>query len=221
MRNPARQDPRKPDYHHRFQNEATYFQLLGDGKAFLEYVLAFVLALGFQLKHKATCDGVCLTRHSHYVRVRLGGITIWESSFFLRKFPRLFCFPRRHVGYTNFSTFEFANSIRRLNEKPSKSIQQGLNAGERLSDCHLNKQRLINSLGAEVNESVGRIEETLSCPTVQNFAYSPGKPVGRSICARIPWVPLDNMPLGCNGHALLFARLAAIEDIKRLGRQPL
>ena len=43
----------------------------------------------------------------------------------------------------------------------------------------------------------------------------------RPICARIPWVPLDNMPLGCNGHALLFARLAAIEDIKRLGRQPL
>src|ERR671935_39228 len=38
-----------------FQNEATYFQLLGDGKAFLECVLAFVLALGFQLKHKATC----------------------------------------------------------------------------------------------------------------------------------------------------------------------
>ena len=43
----------------------------------------------------------------------------------------------------------------------------------------------------------------------------------RPFCARIPWVPLDNMPLGCNGHALLFARLAAIEDIKRLGRQPL
>jgi len=41
------------------------------------------------------------------------------------------------------------------------------------------------------------------------------------ICARIPWVPLDSMPLGCNGHALLFAHLAAIEDIKRLGRQPL
>ena len=30
------------------------------------------------------------------------------------------------------------------------------------------------------------------------------------------WVPLDNMPLGCNGHALVFARLAAIEDIERL-----
>src|SRR5262245_49343791 len=60
-----------------FRDEATYFQLLGDGKAFLECVLAFMLALGFQLLHKATCDGGgCLTRHSHYVRVRLGGVTI-------------------------------------------------------------------------------------------------------------------------------------------------
>src|SRR2546421_12840454 len=62
-----------------FQNEATYFQLLGDGKAFVECVLAFVLALGFQLAHKATCrGGGCLTRHSHYARVRLGGLTIWR-----------------------------------------------------------------------------------------------------------------------------------------------
>jgi hypothetical protein len=62
-----------------FQSEATYFQLLGDGKAFLECVLAFLLSLGFQLKHKATCHGGgCLTRHSHYVRVRLGGVTIWR-----------------------------------------------------------------------------------------------------------------------------------------------
>jgi hypothetical protein len=62
-----------------FRDEATYFQLLGDGKAFLECVMAFVLSLGFQLKHKATCrGGGCLTRHSHYVRVRLGGLTIWR-----------------------------------------------------------------------------------------------------------------------------------------------
>jgi hypothetical protein len=62
-----------------FRDEATYFQLLGDGKAFLESVLAFLLALGFQLKHKAICDGGgCLTRHSHDVRVRLGGVTIWR-----------------------------------------------------------------------------------------------------------------------------------------------
>src|SRR2546421_4194162 len=62
-----------------FRDEATYFHLLSDGKAFLECVFAFLLALGFQLKHKATCDGGgCLTRHSHYVRVRLGGVTIWR-----------------------------------------------------------------------------------------------------------------------------------------------
>ena len=62
-----------------FQNEATYFQLLDDGKAFLECVLAFLLSLGFQLKHTAACrGGGCLTRHSHYARVRLGGVTIWR-----------------------------------------------------------------------------------------------------------------------------------------------
>jgi len=62
-----------------FQNEATYLQLLGDRKAFLECVLAFLLSIGFQLAHKATCrGGGCLTRHSHYVRVRLGGLTIWR-----------------------------------------------------------------------------------------------------------------------------------------------
>ena len=58
-----------------FQNEATYFQLLGDRKAFLECVLAFILSIGFQLAHKATCrGGGCLTRHSHYVRVRLARV---------------------------------------------------------------------------------------------------------------------------------------------------
>src|SRR6266702_951270 len=62
-----------------FQHEATYFQLLGDGKAFLEFVFAFLLSLGFQLKHKATCHGGGgMTRHSHYVRIRLGGVTIWR-----------------------------------------------------------------------------------------------------------------------------------------------
>ena len=42
-------------------------------------MIAFILALGFQLRHKATCrGGGGLTRHSHYVRVRLGGLTIWR-----------------------------------------------------------------------------------------------------------------------------------------------
>ena len=61
-----------------FHDEATYFELLSHGKAFVEFILAFILSLGFQLHHKSTCEGVGLTRHSHYVRVRLGNLTIWR-----------------------------------------------------------------------------------------------------------------------------------------------
>src|SRR5262250_2067885 len=79
MHNTARQTRANRTITVDFQNEATYLQLLGDGKAFVELVMAFILSLGFQLKHKATCQGGgCLTRHSHYVRVRLGGVTIWR-----------------------------------------------------------------------------------------------------------------------------------------------
>jgi hypothetical protein len=61
------------------QDEATYWQLRSDGKAFVEFVVALLLALGFQLTHKAPCHGGgCLTRHSHYARIRLGGLTLWR-----------------------------------------------------------------------------------------------------------------------------------------------
>jgi hypothetical protein len=62
-----------------FQDQSTYFELISDGKAFVEFVLAFILSLSFQLAHKATCTGGgCLTRHSHYARIRLGGLRIWR-----------------------------------------------------------------------------------------------------------------------------------------------
>ena len=62
-----------------FYDESTYKQLIHDGKAFVEFVLAFILSLGFQLHHKSTCDGSgSLTRHSHYARIRLGGLSIWR-----------------------------------------------------------------------------------------------------------------------------------------------
>src|SRR5215510_9408414 len=62
-----------------FQDPSTYFELIRNGKAFVEFVLAFLLSIGFQLVHKATCTGGgCLTRHSHYARIRLGGLTIWR-----------------------------------------------------------------------------------------------------------------------------------------------
>jgi hypothetical protein len=66
MRHTARQTRENRTITVDFQNEATYFQLLGDGKAFVEFVFAFILSLGFQLAHKASCrDGGYLTRHSH------------------------------------------------------------------------------------------------------------------------------------------------------------
>src|SRR3989441_675111 len=74
----------KPTRHNRtltidFHDETTYAELLGNTKAFVEFVLAFLLSLGFQLLHKASCsEGGSLTRHSHYARVRLGGLTLWR-----------------------------------------------------------------------------------------------------------------------------------------------
>jgi hypothetical protein len=47
MRNTIRQTRQNRTITVDFHNEATYFRLLGDGKAFVEFVLAFVLALGF------------------------------------------------------------------------------------------------------------------------------------------------------------------------------
>ena len=62
-----------------FHDETTYSELLGNTKAFVEFVLAFILSLGFQLIHKASCsEGANLTRHSHYARVRLCGLSIWR-----------------------------------------------------------------------------------------------------------------------------------------------
>jgi len=56
-----------------FNDEATYHQLCQDGQcqdgqAFIEFVVAFIMSLGFQLKHKCGCQGgFGLTRHSHSV----------------------------------------------------------------------------------------------------------------------------------------------------------
>jgi hypothetical protein len=62
-----------------FQDHSTYFQLISNGKTFVEFVLAFIFSVGFQLAHKAICTGGgSLTRHSHYARVRLGGLIIWR-----------------------------------------------------------------------------------------------------------------------------------------------
>ena len=61
-----------------FNNEQTYHRLCHDGPRFIDKVVAFILSIGFQLKHKCDCSGGKLTRHSHYARLRLNGLTIWR-----------------------------------------------------------------------------------------------------------------------------------------------
>lgn len=62
-----------------FQHDTTDVQRLGDGKAWVEWGRAFILARGVQLTQKTTCrGGGWLPRHSPDVRVRLGGLTIWR-----------------------------------------------------------------------------------------------------------------------------------------------
>src|SRR2546427_9316313 len=56
-----------------------YLQIWANGETFVECILAFIMSLSFQFTHTATCrGGGCLTRHSHHVLVRLGGVTIWR-----------------------------------------------------------------------------------------------------------------------------------------------
>ena len=57
MRNTVRQTRDNRTITVDFHDEATYVQLLDDGKAFVEWVITFVSALGFQLRHQVTCRG--------------------------------------------------------------------------------------------------------------------------------------------------------------------
>ena len=70
MRDTARQTRDNRTITVDFHDEMTYAKLLDDLRAFVEFVLAFLLALGFQLKYKAACGGGgCLTRHSNRVKI--------------------------------------------------------------------------------------------------------------------------------------------------------
>ncbi len=61
-----------------FNSEATYHRLCLSGPRFIDFVTAFILSIGLKLKHKCDCSSERLTRHSHYARLRLDGLTIWR-----------------------------------------------------------------------------------------------------------------------------------------------
>src|SRR6266404_8463398 len=126
-----------------FHDETTYGQLLDDTKAFVECVLAFLLALGFQLTHQSTCHGGgrCLTRHSHYARVRLGGLTIW----------RVQC-PTCHAVFTVLPHFvlRYRQMRPEVARKALLATHGGLSLEWCATICHLSPMalyRLICALG--------------------------------------------------------------------------
>jgi len=62
-----------------FRSKAAYYRLITDGRAFVAFVVGFIISIGFELKHKPGCTGgFSLTRHSHYERARLNGVPIWR-----------------------------------------------------------------------------------------------------------------------------------------------
>ena len=132
-----------------FQHEATYVQLLGDGKAFLECVLACILSLGFQLTHKATCrGGGCLTCHSHDVRIRLGGVTIW----------RLQC-TRCNAVFTVLP--HFILRYRQMRPEVAREVLLATSGGLSLERCamicHLSPMALYRLVCAFGHQSLGAV----------------------------------------------------------------
>ena len=72
-------DTRKPHHHRRFSGRNDLLSAPWQRQGVSRIGDGVHPALGFQLMHKATCrGGGCLTRHSHYLRLRLGGVTIWR-----------------------------------------------------------------------------------------------------------------------------------------------
>lgn len=62
-----------------FGDADRYEKLIADGNAFIHFVTLFILELGLGLHHKPGCYGDCqLTRHSHYLRIRVGNLVIWR-----------------------------------------------------------------------------------------------------------------------------------------------
>ncbi len=61
-----------------FKSKSKYYSLIENAEAFIGFVTAFILSAGC-LRHYEGCGGKgSLTRHSHYVRVRLNGVPIWR-----------------------------------------------------------------------------------------------------------------------------------------------
>jgi hypothetical protein len=132
-----------------FQDPSTYFELIRNGQAFVECVLAFLLSIGFQLAPKATCTGGgCVTRHSHDARIRLGGLTIW----------RIQC-PSCQAVFTVLP--HFALRYRRMRPEVARQALMATHGGLSLAwcatMCHLSPMALSRLLCALGQPSLVRV----------------------------------------------------------------
>src|SRR6266480_3658699 len=180
-----------------FRDEATYVQLLGDGKAFLECVLAFLLSLGFQLTHKATCQGGgCLTRHSHYVRVRLGGVTIW----------RIQCTTCRAV----FTVLpHFVLRYRQMRPEAARDALLAAHGGLSLELCavlyHLSPMALYRLVCAFGHHSLVTVLTRCGLPLPVYFLAD--EQHSRCLAEKVEFIPIKSLvatgsgaPGSCGGH---------------------
>jgi len=97
------------------------------------------------------------------------GDSRWQlqgNSAFLGRVPER-AFPVHRRNFVRQSDIAFVNKQlentrknRSFGENPWQRGSKTQNVGKSLSSCHLNKQRLINSLEAEVDESARLIEST-------------------------------------------------------------
>ena len=101
------------------------------------------------------------------------------STFSCVSFPSFFAF-QEGMWDTQISALPSSPTVSgRLMRHLARGVEEGLTPGARLSDCHLNKHRLINSLWTKVSE---RSEGVCpgQCPLAllnpQNFANTIGKP---------------------------------------------
>jgi hypothetical protein len=156
----------KPTRQHRtitidFRNESTSFCLLKDGKAFVECVIAFIMSIGFQLTHKVTWKGGgCLTRHSPYAHVRLGGVTIW----------RLQCTTCKAV----FTVLpHFVLRYRSLRPEVARDALLATHGGLSVELCtalyHISPMALYRLVGALGSQSLGAVLTRCGLPLPRYF----------------------------------------------------
>jgi hypothetical protein len=132
------------------------------------------------------------------------------STFSRGSFLSFFAFKEGMLGTPISVRRGWPTVSRGINENASKCFYRCRNVGERLSSCHLNKQRLIDPLEAEVNESVWLIESMGVTPPykISRFhresLWAPGSSGMDAVTAAPHLIesPVTKLGMACKAHAM-------------------